>query len=92
MTTHAADRFANPARVLERKVVIAEETNVLIKQMDTDFAAFLIQLGLQQVEGLHPGWYITDWMIGEGIISADSFCSTPGSNIAVPTKETIVEF
>ena len=92
MTTHASDRFANPARALERKVVIAEETTVLIKQMDTDFAAFFMQTGLQQVEGLDPGWYITDWMVGEWIVSADSFCSTPGLNIAVPTKETIVEF
>ena len=92
MTTHAADRFANPARVLERKVIILDETSGLTKQMDPDFAAFFMQTGLQQVEGLDPVWLITDWMVGEGITSAASFCSTPGLNIAVPTKETITEF
>ena len=73
-------------------MVIADETTMLIKQMDTDFAAFMMQVGLQQVEGLDPGSYITNWMVGEGIVSADSFCSTPGFNIATPTKETILEF
>jgi hypothetical protein len=92
MSTHVADRFASPASVLERKVVIAEESTTLIKQMDTEFAAFIIQLGQQQIEGFNPRWYIVDWMIGAGIVSADMFCSTPGMNIATPTKETIVEF
>ena len=92
MSAHTADRFASPANVLERKVVIADETTVLMKQMDTEFGAFITQLGLQQVEGLDPRWYITDWFVGEGIISADMFCSTPGMNIEVPTKETILEF
>ena len=92
MSAHTADRFASPANVLERKVVIADETTVLMKQMDTEFGAFITQLGLQQIEGLDPRWYITDWFVGEGIISADMFCSTPGMNIEVPTKETILEF
>ena len=89
---HASERFASPASVLEGKVVIAAETLALTKQMDTEFAAFLVQLGLQQIEGFNPRWYITDWLVGEGIVSADMFCSTPGFNIATPTKETIVDF